>query len=174
MSGGRTSAVTHHGDSELVGVGPGPTLPLTKRRHCLTNVNSTHTHMVGGYDETTMSFIFDWTTLTWSQKQNLSNPRHLHSCFTLKTTTYVVGTHKRMEKYSIAEDSWTTLTQDFLTDSTQTVYFGETVLLIGGRQDGSASDNIYEFDLGSETWTLRPEKLSSPKRNHLAFEIPMV
>ena len=162
-------------DSELVDIGPGPTLPVVKRRHCMTNVNATHTLMVGGYDEARMTSMFDWTTMTWSQKQNLTNPRHIHCCFTLQNTTYVIGNRLRMEKYSIAEDRWTVVANPFRRDFAQIVYYGDTVLVIGGRDpDLEVTDEIYEFDIDSETWNLRPEKLSIPKRDHLAFEVPLM
>ena len=83
--------------------------------------------------------------------------------------------HMTMEKYSIAEDKWTVIPNPFKLNFAEIVYYRRTVLVIGGNNiDDQVTDEIYEFDIDSETWSLRPEKLSIPKRDHLAFEVPLM
>ena len=57
------------------------------------------------------------------------------------------------------------------------VQFGDTFLLVGGRQNVfpfSASDQIWQFnpDPSDESWVLRPETLKSAKYHTAAFLVP--
>ncbi len=48
-------------------------------------------------------------------------------------------------------------------DDMSSVQYEDTFLLVGGRNSSHEIDTIYQYDQTSETWILRPERLSIPK-----------
>ncbi len=94
------------------------------------------------------------------------------NCLVLSLNRYdivVAGGHyggyqSHTEIYNTATRKWRqgpTLPQRLSRMSS--VQYEDTFLLVGGHNGGQYLDTIYQYNQSSETWILRPERLSAPK-----------
>ena len=57
----------------------------------------------------------------------------------------------------------------------QAVSYMDTILLMGGKQEGDLShqEGIHQLDLETMEWIERPERMKLGRVDHVAFEIPL-
>jgi Kelch motif. len=69
---------------------PGPVLPNQLYDHCMVQINSTHTAVIGGYSTMERilaeTWIYNWASQTWSQQPDMKVPRDDHYCALLPGT----------------------------------------------------------------------------------------
>lgn len=74
---------------------PGPLLPNPLYDHCMVQLNSTHTAVIGGYStmERTLAetWIYNWASQTWSQQPDMRVPRDDHYCALLPDGNILVA-----------------------------------------------------------------------------------
>ena len=156
---------------------PGPTLPLASSHHCKVQLNSTHILVAGGHNGAFLktAHILEWDTETWTPVTD--SPIEIYLCFKAGEHAYFTGRNwdeGKLARFKNDDQSWITLENRSILRSPSFVTFGNSVLMVGGYlrpPDNVHVDTIYEFDLGSEDWVLRPERLREIRSGFSIYEM---
>lgn len=87
---------------------PGPELIHDYDYSCVLQLNATHSMLTGGVDVVAESWLFDWTSMVWTQVEDLQNARGKHVCAGVGNNVAMVvggeGAHYSTELYE--NGSW--------------------------------------------------------------------
>ena len=148
--------------------------------------------MVGGINDaatTEKVFFFDWPHQVWTQVQEMSVPRDLHSCALLTGMNAVIAiggsqqsgdSHSTSEIFDLESESWSmgpALPRGNSIFGAQAVPYMGSLLLIGGRREEEDwmlyEEEIYQLDLETMEFVKRPEELQIGRHDHIAIPIPL-
>lgn len=156
---------------------PGPTLPTASALHCKVQLDSNRILVAGGHNGAFLrsAHILEWDTGTWTPVTDA--PIDIWLCFKAGGHAYYTGRNwdeGKLARFSDTDQSWTTLENRSILRSPSFVTFGNSVLMVGGYlrpPDDVHVDTIYEFDLATEDWVLRPERLNEIRSGYVIYEM---
>ena len=185
ITGGRSGS--DYWDSTIVYkdgiITPGPDLPYQSEFHCLVKLNSTHILLNGGYykgQTWASTYIFEWTTKTWTQLGDMETRRRGHTCGLVGNNVVVVGGETlgayldSSEVFSLDTNTWSEGPQaPREIKSSQAIQRENTFLIVGGF-DFDGADYIADiFEVDEKTFKLHkmPQELTKSRAYHTAVVI---
>ena len=119
----------------------------------------------------------------WKRVTSMTTPRCAHSCVRAGSNIIVVGglgsgeAKTTSEIFSLDSLSWTTgpgvpPTANGQFGDSAVCQLEDTFYLLGGYDDNSYLDTVYEFDPKFFTWKLKEERLETARDDHALVPIP--
>ncbi len=162
-------------------------LPVDLDMHSQVGVNDTHMIVVCGRFDNHIGRFFDRTTGQWDWIRPLMTQKR-EKC-QAGLVRYPDGSRQLVVTGGYSDGNYVTSTMiyhlelqywrfgpnlPFTIHYGASVPFNDSFLIAGGNSftQGGNVDTIIEFDPFSETWTIRPEKLQTPRDLFAGFTVP--
>jgi N-acetylneuraminic acid mutarotase len=163
---------------------PGATMLYPLEWHCLNRVTDSKVIMTGGYNtafgSSRRTYIYDFVESSWTEEAGMIDSRYGHVCEVIQSNGrgleimvaqggFTQGSTERLNLNSL---QWTAgLDLPKAISFATSVAYNSTILIIGGEVSGEHNyTTIYQYDVMSESWTERPEQLST-RRFHATSSI---
>jgi hypothetical protein len=141
---------------------PGPPMPVPNRYHCQVSVNDTHIFFAGGV--TTDTFMLDWSRQSWIFLDSLPALRNFPACGLVNGVDVVLTSDGTTSIFSLTSQKWRAGKALPAVDRGAVgVQMAESFLVVGGKDDTSSLDTVYEFNSVSYEWNLKTLTLDEPK-----------
>jgi hypothetical protein len=194
---------TNLGDQDIVEFFDGKSwqriesLPKAVAHHCMVVINESVLLSIGGYNggtqkETAETYLYDFTTNTWSPGSNLTNPRWGLSCAVINWTipgckskqiVVAVGGYSYSSQYSPNVEVLCTYKTGSRWQSgpnlpkgiaySALVEYKNTLILVGGQGPGVVeTQHLYQLSSPNGSWVEMRQTLKVARSRHVAFLIP--
>ena len=160
---------------------PGPNLPQNMYDHCVVQIDSNNVFMAGGSGSKS-AYILDMETRNWIILDDMSVERRAPGCGLVNNKDvvfaggYVSGSDDltSVEIFNLDEMSWRTgpFELPLPLSFPMSVQYGLTFVLVGGENNPTWYDHIYQFDKLTYGWIELSQRLSSPKTASLSIPLP--
>ena len=162
---------------------PGQYLPYISDEACAVVVNSTHFFFGGGTREAgqyTHEYLVDIKSWAWTRIEDMAYRREGPACGMVGNNIILgggVGAMRSSETLSLDSMEWTvgpgipTTTGKFR-NSANVYQLKDTFYVLGGFDENSHLNTVYEVDAETFSWQLREERLSTGRSDHSVVAIP--